>query len=43
MQIKDRNFAIEDGDFQTVPDFGKDNIPEFLKWFENAGNNFMDY
>ena len=43
LQIKDGDFAIEDGDIQTVPDFSKDNIPEFLKWFENEGNNFMDY
>lgn len=43
LQFKDGDFAIEDGDFQTVPDFSKDNIPEFLKWFENEGNNFMDY
>ncbi len=42
-QIKDGDFAIEDGDIQTVPDFSKDNILEFLKWFENEGNNFMDY
>ena len=43
LQIKDGDFAIEDGDIQTVPDFSKDNIPEFLKWFDNEGNNFMDY
>lgn len=43
LQIKDGDFAIENGDFQTVPDFSKDNIPEFLKWFEDEGNNFMDY
>jgi hypothetical protein len=43
LQIKNGDFAIEDGNFQTVPDFSKDNIPEFLKWFENEGNNFMYY
>lgn len=43
LQIENDDFAIEDGDFQTVSDFSKDNIPEFLKWFENEGNNFMDY
>lgn len=43
LQIKDGDFAIENGDIQTVPDFSKDNIPEFLKWFEDEGNNFMDY
>lgn len=43
LQIKDGDFAIENGDIQTVPNFSKDNIPEFLKWFEDEGNNFMDY
>ena len=43
LQIKDGDLAIEGGDLQTVPDFSKDNIPEFLKWFENEGENFMDY
>lgn len=43
LQIKDGDFVIEDGDFQTIPYFRKNNIPEFLKWFENEGNNFMDY
>lgn len=43
LQFKDGDFAIEDGDIQTVPDFRKDNIPEFLKWFENEGDSFMDY
>jgi len=43
LQIKNGDFAIEFGDIQTVPDFSKDNIPEFLKWFESEGNKFMDY
>lgn len=43
LQFKDGDFAIEDNDIQIVPDFGKDSIFEFLKWFENEGNNFMDY
>lgn len=43
LQFKDGDLAIEDNDIQIVPNFGKDNIPEFLKWFENEGNNFMDY
>lgn len=43
LQIKDGDFVIEYGDIKTIPDFSKDNIPEFLKWFENEGNNFMDY
>ena len=43
LQIKDGDLAIEDGDLQTVPDFSKDNIPEFLKWFEKEGNSFIDY
>lgn len=43
LQFKDGDLVIEDGDIQTVPDFSKYNIPEFLKWFEDEGNNFMDY
>lgn len=43
LQIKDGDLAIEDGDLQTVPDFSKDNITEFLKWFEDEGEKFMDY
>ena len=43
LQIKDGDFAIEDGDLQTIPDFSKENIPEFLKWFKKEGNNFIDY
>lgn len=43
LQFKDGDFAIEDGDIQVVPDFNKNNIPEFLNWFEKKGNSFMDY
>lgn len=43
LQLKNGDLAIEDGDFQTVPDFSKDNIPQFLKWFEEESNNFIDY
>lgn len=43
LQIKNGDFAIEDGDFQTVPDFNEDNIPEFIKWFQEKGNEFMDF
>lgn len=43
LQIKNGDLVIEDNDIQIVPNFGKDNIPEFLKWFENEGNTFMDY
>lgn len=43
LQFKDGDFAVEDGDIQVVPDFNKNNIPEFLNWFEKKGNNFMDY
>jgi len=43
LQIKDGDLAIEDGDFQIVPAFSEENIPEFLKWFKNKGNNFMDF
>ncbi len=43
LQIKDGDFVIEDGYMQVLPDFNKNNIPEFLNWFEKRGNNFMDY
>lgn len=43
LQIKKGDFAIDNVDIQTVPDFSKENIPEFLKWFENERNNFIDY
>lgn len=26
-----------------MPDFNKDNIPEFIKWFQNEKDNFMNY
>ena len=42
-QIKDGDFSIEDGDIQTVPNFNKNNIPEFLKWFENEAEDFINY
>lgn len=43
LQIENGDFVIEDGDLQMIPDFSKDNIPQFLKWFENEGNKFIDY
>jgi hypothetical protein len=43
LQIKDGDLAIEDGDLQTVPDFSEENIPEFIKWFQEKGNEFMDF
>lgn len=43
LQIKDGDFVMEDGDLQSVPEFSKNNIPEFLKWFENEGTNFIQY
>lgn len=26
-----------------MPDFNKDNIPEFIKWFQSEKDNFMIY
>jgi hypothetical protein len=43
LQIKNGDFAIEDGDFQIVPDFDKSNIPKFIKWFESRKDNFLSY
>lgn len=43
LQFKGGDLVIEDGDIRTVPDFSKDNIPAFLKWFEDEGNNFINY
>ena len=43
LQIKDGDLALEDGDLQTVPDFNEENIPEFIKWFQEKGNEFMDF
>lgn len=43
LQILNGDFIIEDGDINVVPIFTKDNIPEFLKWFESEGNKFIDY
>ena len=43
LQFKDGDLAIEDGDLQTVPDFNEANIPEFIKWFREKGNEFMDF
>lgn len=43
LQIKEGDFEIEDGDIQNVPDFKRDNIPEFLKWFENETVSFINY
>ncbi|MGE4512549.1 MAG: hypothetical protein AB7E26_01870 [Chryseobacterium sp.] len=43
VQIKNGDFAIEDGDIQIVPDFNESNIPEFIKWFENKKDNFLNY
>ena len=43
LQINDGDFSIEEGDIKIVPDFRKENIAGFLKWFEKEGNNFIDY
>lgn len=43
LQIKNGSLALEDGSLQFVPDFNKDNIPEFIKWFQSEKDNFMNY
>lgn len=43
LQIKDGDLVIEDGDLKFVPDFNKDDIVGFIKWFENEKTEFIDY
>lgn len=43
LQIKNEDLAIEDGDLQIIPDFDKSNIPEFLNWFEEKKEDFINY
>jgi len=43
LQIKNGDFAIEDGDIQTVPDFKKENISDFIKWFEKEKEDFLSF
>lgn len=43
LQIKNGDLAIEDGDLQIVPDFDESNIPEFVKWFNERKENFLNY
>ena len=43
LRFKDGDLAIEDGDIQIAPDFSEKNIPDFLKWFETKGNDFLNY
>ncbi|MBS1548265.1 hypothetical protein [Amniculibacterium sp. G2-70] len=43
LQIKNGDLAIEDGDLQIVPDFDESNIPEFVKWFDERKDNFLNY
>ena len=43
LQIKNGSFSLEDGSLQFVPDFSKDNIPEFIKWFQSEKDNFISY
>jgi len=43
LQIKNGDLAIEDGDLQIVPDFDESNIPEFVKWFKERKENFLNY
>jgi hypothetical protein len=43
LQIKNGDLVIEDGDLQIVPDFNESNIPEFVKWFNERKENFLNY
>jgi hypothetical protein len=43
LQIKNGDLAIEDGDLQVVPDFDQENIPEFIRWFNERKNTFLTY
>ncbi len=43
LQIKNGDLAIEDGDLQIVPDFDEENIPDFIKWFNERKDNFLTY
>lgn len=43
LQVKDGDFAIEDGDLQFLPDFNKQQIAEFIKWFKNNQEDFLSY
>lgn len=43
LQIKNGDLAIEDGDLQIIPDFDKSNIPEFINWFEEKKEDFINY
>ncbi|MFT5824425.1 MAG: hypothetical protein ACI8ZM_005693 [Crocinitomix sp.] len=43
LQFKDGDLAIEDGDLQTIPDFSRDDISNFLNWFENEKKSFVKF
>lgn len=43
LQIKNGDLAIEDGDFQIVPDLDKNNMPEFVKWYKEREDDFINY
>lgn len=43
LQIENGDLAIEDGDLKFVPDFNKDDIVGFIKWFQTEKTEFIDY
>lgn len=43
LQIKDGDFAIEDGDLQIVPSFEKEDIPQFIAWFNKEKDDFLKF
>ena len=43
LQIENGDLAIEDGDLKFVPNFNKDDIVGFIKWFQTEKTEFIDY
>jgi predicted HicB family RNase H-like nuclease len=43
LQIENGDFAIEDGDLKFVPDFKKDDIADFIKWFNSEKTSFIEF
>lgn len=43
LQFENGDLAIEDGDLKFVPDFDKNDIIGFKKWFEAEKHEFVDY
>lgn len=43
LQTKDGDFVMEDGDLKFVPDLSRENIPDFILWFNNRKDSFLNY